>query len=157
MAAMVTPNEQHHRLKALAGEWVGEETLSASPWGPGGQATGKVSARVDLDGFFVLWDYVEERNGKPTFRGHGVFAWDNEQRDYAFFWFDSMGYVQTGPSRGSFEWDTLVFTRVLPRGQTRHTFRFTDPSTYRMTIENSFDGGATWTQFLEGVYRKQGR
>ena len=61
---MPQPNENHRKLRALAGDWTGTETLSPSPWGPGGSATGKMSYRLDLDGFFLVGDYVEEKDGQ---------------------------------------------------------------------------------------------
>ncbi len=154
MSSMPVPNENHKKLHALAGSWIGDETLSPSPWGPGGTATGRVTARADLDGFFVLQDYVEEKDGKTVFKGHGVFGWDDANKVYTWFWFDSMGSVPEGPARGQWEGDTLLFTRVSPGGQSRYTYRFEGASTYHLKLENSFDGGKTWATFMEGVYRR---
>ena len=51
------------KLTALAGSWSGPEKLYPSPWGPGGQATGRMNARLSVDGFFLLQDYEEEKDG----------------------------------------------------------------------------------------------
>src|SRR5262245_58446522 len=119
MAAMEMPKPSaaHQRLHVLVGEWSGEETLSPSPWGPGGTATGRSTCRLDLDGFFVVQDYVEEKDGQVSYRGHGVFGYDAQSGEYAWYWVDSMGFVPAAPSRGSWEGDTLTFTSSSPHGQ----------------------------------------
>src|SRR5215831_3482400 len=100
MHEMPKPTDEHLRLQKLVGEWEGTETLSPSPWGPGGKATGRSSIRSDLDGFFVIQDYVEEKDGRVVFRGHGVFGWDAGDKKYIWYWVDSMGSVPAAPSRG---------------------------------------------------------
>jgi hypothetical protein len=152
---MPKPSEEHRRLHVLAGEWVGEETLSPSPWGPGGAAVGRSSIRVDLDGFYVIQDYVEEKEGKVVFRGHGVFGYDAQAKEYCWFWLDSMGFFPAAPSRGRWEGDTLTFFSHSPQGQGRYTYRFQGDSGYHFKLENSFDGGKTFTQLMEGSYRKK--
>src|SRR5712671_4761725 len=88
---MPQPTEHHRKLAALAGNWSGPEKLYPSPWGPGGQATGRTSARLGLDGFFLLQDYQEEKDGTVVFRGHGVMGYDARDGSYLWHWFDSMG------------------------------------------------------------------
>ncbi len=152
---MPKPTEDHRRLHVLAGEWIGDEKLSPSPWGPGGAAIGRSNCRVDLDGFWVVQDYVEEKDGRTTYRGHGVFGFDVQTKEYCWYWIDSMGFVPAGPSRGKWEGDTLTLISQSPRGQGRYTYRFENERTYHFRIENSFDGGKTFQTFMEGTYRKQ--
>jgi hypothetical protein len=35
---MAPPSDHHHKLKTLAGKWVGEETIHPTPWDPKGGA-----------------------------------------------------------------------------------------------------------------------
>lgn len=151
---MPTPTDEHRKLHVLAGEWVGEEKLSPSPWGPGGAAVGRFSARVALDGFFVLQDYQEEKDGRVAFRGHAILGWDAQERTYTWYWIDTMGFVPAQPSRGHWAGDALTLQTTTPRGMARHTFRFPDEGTFQLRIENSFDGGANWRTFMEGTYRR---
>jgi hypothetical protein len=88
---MPTPTDDHRKLHRLAGTWIGEERLEPSPWGPGGAAVGRITARVALDGLFVVSDYVEEKDGKISFGGHSVFGWDPAARNVTWYWFDTMG------------------------------------------------------------------
>src|SRR4051794_16502855 len=120
---MPKPQAEHTKLAQLAGTWEGEETLSASPWGPGGKAFGRYTMRSDLDGFFVIQDYVEERDGKVSFRGHGVFGFDSNAKQYTWYWVDSMG-GPADPARGSWNGDTMIFTSKNPQNEGRYTWRF---------------------------------
>jgi hypothetical protein len=146
--------DAHRKLQALAGTWVGNETMSPSPWGPGGVALGRNEIRIDLGGFFALQDYTQERDGRAGFRGHGIFGWDAERQAYTWYWIDSIGFPPDGPAYGQWQGDTLTFTRSTARGQGRHSFRFEGERTYHLTIANSFDGGATWLTFMEATYHR---
>src|SRR5713226_4309823 len=84
MDMMMKPTEQHRKLEKLAGTWVGEEKMYPGPWDPkGGKAKSRQTARVDLDGFFVITDYQQERDGKTSYRGHGVYGYDANRKQTA--------------------------------------------------------------------------
>jgi hypothetical protein len=155
---MPGPTDEHRRLHAMVGAWVGEETLYPSPWDPaGGPATGRISARLGIDGFFVISDYVEERGGREVFRGHGVYGWDRRRRAFTMYWFDSGGDGPAGPARGRFEGDTLTFERAGDDGAvSRYVYQFEADGRYTFTIRSSADGGATWKTFMEARYLRQG-
>jgi hypothetical protein len=155
MHEMPRPGVQHALLHKLVGEWEGKEELSPSPWGPGGEAVGRYSGRLDLDGFFVIQDYVEEKDGRVVFRGHGVFGWDATDQTYTWYWVDSMGGAPAAPSRGTWNGDTLIFQSHSPQGQGRYTYRFEGDRTYHFKLENSFDGGQTFTQLMQGTYNRR--
>jgi hypothetical protein len=150
-----TPGQESLRLQAFAGEWTGEEQLAASRWSPGGPATARVSARADLEGYYLVQDYTEEVDGHRAIQVHAVFAWDEEQRQYLLYWFDSYGFAPQAPGSGQWQGDTLTLTRSSSRGIARHSYRFDGPDTYRLKLENSFDGGQTWQVVMEGVYRRR--
>ena len=152
---MPKPTDQHRRLHRLAGEWSGEEKLFPTQWGPGGAATAQVSARVELDGFYVIQDYVENREGRVTFRGHGIFGYDAQAQDYCRYWIDSMGFVPDVPARGHWEGDTLTFRYASPRGHARYTYRFESDQVHHLRLENSHDGGKTFQTFMEATYSKK--
>lgn len=154
MNGMPKPNEHHQKLHRLAGTWVGEEKLEPSPWGPGGTAVGRMTGDVALDGFFVVSDYVEEKDGKVAFRGHSVFGWDDQAKSVTWYWFDSMGQTPPAPSRGTWDGDTLVLRSTSPQGEGRYSYRFEGKDRYVFRIENSTDGGKTWKKFMEGKYRR---
>jgi hypothetical protein len=156
MVDMPRPSKHHEKLHFFAGTWIGEEQLSPSPWGPGGVALGRYIGRVDVDGFFLLQDYVEERDGRVVYRGHGVFGWDERDQTYTWYWVDSLGSAPSAPSRGRWVDDMLVFEHAPVGAQRgRYTYRITGEDSYHFTIENSEDGGQTYRLFLEADYHRQ--
>jgi len=67
---MPTVQEQHKKLARLAGKWKATEKMFPNAWDKeGGTATARVESRVDVDGFFVVTDYVQERGGQASYRG----------------------------------------------------------------------------------------
>ncbi|MFQ5411817.1 MAG: DUF1579 family protein [Phycisphaerae bacterium] len=153
MSEMPRPTEAHRQLEKLAGTWSGEEKLSPSPWDPkGGTATGRVENRSALDGFVVVQDYVQEREGAVSFRGHGVFSHDGE--GYVLHWWDTMG-VPPNVFRGQFEGDTLTMTCNDSQGQSRVVCTVPDSEHYTFRMDVSQDG-KEWYTFMEGTYAKTG-
>jgi len=152
MHEMPKPNEHHKKLYVLAGTWEGQENLAPSPWGPAGTAVGKMSYKVDLEGFFVTGDYVEEKDGTVAYRGHGVFGWDDKQQNYVWWWLDSMGSIPLAPSRGKWEGDTLIFESKSEMGESRYSFKFLGDGKYQMVLANKFPGQKEFSTFMDGTY-----
>lgn len=152
MSNMPKPGPGHEKLHVLAGEWEGAEKMLPSPYGPGGSATGHMTARVDIDGFFVISDYTQQKDGAPGFRGHGVYGYDPQSDEYTWYWVDSMG-MPASVSRGRWVGDTLTFESSHPGGGGgRYIYRFEGNDKHHFRIENTFDGGQTWNPFMEATY-----
>jgi hypothetical protein len=152
---MPRPRDEHRKLQSLAGSWTGEETMHPSPWDPkGGTATGRIESRLDLDGFFLLSDYVQECGGRPSYRGHGVFGYDPAERCYTMHWFDSMSATTTQPARGRWEGNVLTLEQRTPMGHSRYVYTFEGEGRYAFRLENSQDG-ERWATFMEGRYRRR--
>ncbi|HEU4663763.1 MAG TPA: DUF1579 family protein [Dokdonella sp.] len=150
---MPKPGADHARLERLAGTWDGEEQLSASPWGPGGVATGRFEFRRGVDGMALLQDYEEKKDGRVAFRGHGVFIVDPVTRDIAWWWFDSLGFAPDPPARGQWAGDTLRLEKHTPRGAARYAFAL-DGDSLSFRIENRFAGQDDYVEFMRGDYRR---
>jgi Protein of unknown function (DUF1579) len=152
---MPKAQEQHKKLQDLSGTWTGEETMHPSPWDPqGGKATSRIVSRMEVDGFFLVSDYVQERGGRPTYRGHGVFGYDADQKCYTMHWFDSMCSPTGEPGRGTWEGNRLVFDQKSPMGHGRFTYEFEGKDRYRFQMEHSQDG-KQWAKFLDAIYTKK--
>jgi hypothetical protein len=152
---MPKPTDAHRKLEMLVGRWLGEERLFPSPWDPkGGTAIGRIDNRLALDGFIVVQDYEQERDGKINFRGHGVFSWDATQKCYVIHWFDSMG-MPPNIFRGNFENNTLTMTSEDQQGHSRVVFAFTENNKYSFSMEMSQDG-KQWQTLMEGNYTREG-
>jgi len=149
------PTAAHRRLKKIAGTWKGTETLSPSPWDPkGGTATSVVENVLSLDGFAVVQEYTQVRDGAVSFRGHGVFAYNAHEECYLMHWFDSMG---TPPKvyRGNFEGDVLKLTGTFPGGVSRVDWDLGSEGEYSFRMEISPDGAA-WQPLIVGRYTREG-
>ena len=151
---MPKPTDHHRKLQALAGQWVGQEKMHPSPWDPkGGTVTSRTTSRLDVSGFFLTCDYVQERGGQPSYRGHGVFGWDPKLGRYTMHWFDMMGGHTAPPATGTWEGNTLCLQHESEMGHARYIYEFEGPDAYRFRLEHSQDG-RNWAVFLEGRYTR---
>jgi hypothetical protein len=149
---MPKPNEHHRRLERLAGRWTGQETMYPSPWDPdGGTATGRNDMRIALDGFALITDYEQERNGVITFRGHGVMTYDGRNQHYVLYWLDSMG-SPLEVFTGNFDGDVLTVEHGGPM-HARLVYDLTQPGILRSSMEMSQDG-EKWGTFFTCDYAR---
>jgi hypothetical protein len=152
---MPKPLEEHRRLEKLAGTWTGEETIFPSPWdAAGGPATGTFEARLACDGFWLVADYAETRNGQVSYLGHGVYGYDRKEQAYTMSWFDSMTESVASVAKGRWDGNRLVFANQTPMGHSRFTYEFQGEGRYRFLIENSQDG-KQWVRMMEGQYTRR--
>lgn len=152
---MPRPTRFHQKLERLAGNWAGEEKISPTPWDPkGGVARGQMKARVDMDGFGLVQEYVQKRGGKINYRGHGVIGYDPQEKAYLWHWSDSMGGVPGSVTRGNWKGNKLVFQNASPMGHARYTYTFFKDETLGFAIENSTDG-ERWEPFMSARYAKK--
>src|SRR6202035_4033448 len=124
--AAPTPLEEHRKLAVFAGEWTGEEMVYPSRWTAGGPASSHVHARMDLNGFYLIQDTRQMRDGAETFATHGVFTYDRDDRHYKLFWHDSLGYYAPAPASGGWTGKTLILVRGSLRGNARHVYEVLD-------------------------------
>ncbi|MCK1364774.1 DUF1579 family protein [Bradyrhizobium sp. 62] len=151
--AASSPLPEHARLAAFAGEWNGEEVVFASRWTEGGTATSRVVAHMHLNGFYLIQDSVQTRDGKQSFATHGIFTFDREDRTYKLFWYDSLGYTPPSPASGGWVGKTLTLVRGSLRGNARHVYEIIDDDSYSLKIQFSPDAEG-WADVLTGVYRR---
>ena len=151
--AAPSPLPEHNKLSVFAGEWSGEEMVYPSRWTTGGPATSRVSAQMALNGFYLIQDTVQMRDGKQSFATHGLFTYDREDRTYKLFWHDSLGYYPPSPASGGWAAKSLVLVRGSLRGNARHVYEVVDDNTYNMKIQFSPDAEG-WADVLTGVYRR---
>lgn len=153
---MPKPTIHHGKLEKLAGTWIGEEMMSPSPWDPkGGPARGVVDARMDIDGLYLIADYKQERDGKVSYRGHGVYGFDPKKSEYLMYWFDSMSTEQSTPARGMWEGNRLSFEmKSRTGGFSRYVYELQGEGRYTFQILMSKDG-QTWTPWLESSWSRR--
>ena len=150
---MPTPTDGHRKFAKLAGNWKGEEKMYPSNWDPkGGTAVAKLNSRIDLSGFAMLSDYIQEREGKVTFTGHSVTTFDPKEDLYSMHWFDCMG-SHPEVFRGKFTGDRLVVSHGGPGMHARMTYDLSDPAKMTAKMEMSQDG-KEWKTLFDGSYTK---
>jgi Protein of unknown function (DUF1579) len=151
---MPKPTDGHRKLQKMVGRWEGTETMHPSQWDPkGGTAIGRNHMRLDLNGFAVIGDYRQERDGATTFAGHSVLTYDPGEDVYVMHWFDSMG---TPPEifKGRFEGTTLTLSSKNPQMQARMTYDLSRENTLHSRMEMSPDG-KQWKTFFDATYEKK--
>jgi len=142
------------RLAAFLGEWRGDGTVFANPWGPAGNSKGHWSFRFDPLRLNLIHDFHEQREGGFAFDGHGVLTVDPDAGDYLWFWFDTHGYPPLQPARGGWTGSVLGLEKHTPRGVGRTTFSIDGESlTYR--VATRLTGAADFAPIVEGVYLRQ--
>ena len=149
---MPIPSAGHRKLEKIAGRWEGEEKMYPSPWDQkGGTAIGRISSRVALNGFALINDYEQERDGEITFTagqtGHGVFTYDPEEDSYTLVWVDCMG-APPEIFKGNFEGDVLKLAHGGPGMHVRLTYNVSEPDCLTTSMEMSQDG-QTWNRFFD--------
>lgn len=150
---MPTPTAQHRKLEKMAGDWTGPENVHPSAWDAKGfSATGHSRNRVALNGFALVHDYEQSRDGTVLFRGHGVFSYRPEDDRCLLHWFDTMG---SNPNvyTGAFDGDVLTMTSNAHGGHTRCVFDLSEPNAYTFEMAMSQDG-KTWQTLMDGRYTK---
>jgi hypothetical protein len=153
---MPTVGSEQKKLNELwTGTWRGEERLWPSEWDPkGGAAFGTWVVHPSLDGFSLVIDYTEERDGKVAYRGHGIHTWDPNAKTFLAYWFDNIGVPPTQGTRATLEANRYWYeTDEGPQGWTRMSYQWTD-NRLEFRIEKSKDSRKTWQPVHEGRYTR---
>ena len=147
---VATLSDAHQMLEKLTGKWAGEENLSESATvGVAGEATSEVTARLSLDGFFLILDYARSREGQVDFSGHGVCGWEPSKERYTLHWFDTTGFRSDAPSLGVWEGDELTFHSKTRTGRhARFVCTLSDPDACTFRIEETTDG-VSWRTVVD--------
>lgn len=151
---MPTLTPGHRTLEKMTGHWEGEEWMHPSPWDPaGGTALGRTRNRLALNGFAVISDYEQVRDGAVTFTGHGVMTFDPGEDQYVLHWFDCMG----SPPEvfvGRFNDDVLTVAHGGPGMHARLTYDLTEPGRMATKMEMSRDG-VEWATLFDASYERR--
>jgi hypothetical protein len=149
------PGPEHKKLEIWVGDWTYEGDYHATPFGPAGKCTGKVSVRPILGGFFVEFR-AEEKGAAGTTQYFEIDGYDPVARKYIWNGFDSQGLSETVTY--TIEGNTVAYSGALVIGakqaKSRGTFVFaSDFMSHAAKYEISVDGKA-WMRFFEGRFTK---
>jgi hypothetical protein len=128
--------------------------MAPSQWDPaGGTAIGRNAIRSALDGFAIITDYEQERDGKITFRGHGVTTYDSATDRYVMHWIDVMSGPMMEVFTGTFDGDEMVLTNNGQPMAARLTWNLSRQGTMHSRMEMSQDG-VEWATLFEAEYER---
>jgi len=137
-------------LQKLEGVWTGTETMNDG--GETTEAIGRWEFHTVFDGKFLLCDYIQTAQNKPTSVGHGVFRREDTTGALTVTWFRSPAATPTQQSDGVAEGDKLIFLEKTNGKQTRTTYSV---ALNRLTIIMEVAISATdWKTIFEGSYRR---
>ena len=150
-----TPAPELKKLEMLAGDWVGEGTMTMAPGAPASKWTEKTHAEWMEGNFFLVehsdMDLAAMGKGKEL----ALMGYDPDKKVYTYRSFNSWGEAED--STGTLDGDTWTWTSdEHMNGMTmkgRFTMKITSPKSYTMKFEISQDG-TNWTSVMEGKATK---
>jgi hypothetical protein len=130
--------------------WVGDWDVTNA----GGQTLGTNRIERDMNGFLIREHWQSANGGEGKSFAYYILS---EQR-WRHIWVADNGWVTerdaTPTERGvRLEGDTIDPGK--PRVRSRELLERNDDGTLRQFIEQSTDGGATWTTTFDGIYRRR--
>lgn len=150
---MPTPAAGHRKFEQLAGRWEGTETMHPSDWDPkGGTAHGTTINRIALNGFALITDYEQTREGAVTFAGHGVYTYDAGADRYTLHWLDSIGSPME-VFTGGFDGEILSLGHGGPGMHARLRWDLGEPGQMGWSMQMSPDG-KRWNKLFDALYRR---
>lgn len=137
------PAPELKKLEPLVGEWESIDEHTPSPWASeGGKGRSKIKIYKALDDYCYLLDFFSE-TPFGDFKGHGIWFYDSEERNYRQQWYDSFGNHVQGI--GNFIGDDVLQFEIKYRMQNndvveRHTIKNISKDSYDQIIETLLEG-----------------
>lgn len=86
-----TPGEMHARLAADAGTWEGKSSMVMAPGMPAMESTNIMTVTPIMDGRYVQVTSEGDMPGMGSYKGQGIYGYDNVSQQFVAVWFDNMG------------------------------------------------------------------
>ena len=134
------PAPEVDRLKYFVGSWHCEGIDFASPLGPEHPMVETVTAKTDLDDFWVIQRVTEKKTKENQNPLDGIYAWtyDPGQKKFVATWNDNTGGWATQSSKG-WEGDKLVFLGEYASGSRKMAARDTYTKKSDQELVHSFE------------------
>ena len=149
------PGPEHKKLNVWVGDWTYEKEIQATPLGPAGKSSGRMSGKPIFDGFFV--QVSGERTGATgTFSWFEIWAYDAIQKKYIWTGYGNDGDVNSGTC--IFDGRIMNYSGTVLLGEKQYGIRGTvvvDTDLMNM-VENrqlSIDG-RTWMPYFRSDFVK---
>ena len=149
------PGPEHKKLEIWVGDWTYEGEDKATPLGPAGKHSGKITVRPILDGFFVEFR-GEVKRPSGAHRWLEIDGYDPVNKRFTFSNFGSDGVVSTNTY--TIDGNTISFSGTEVHGEKPYKVRGTgviapDLMSWVEKWEVSVDG-KTWIQSSESKFTK---
>jgi hypothetical protein len=142
------PAPEMAKLKAYEGKWMCMGQINASPFGPAHKSSTKVTAHLDLGGFWLSGRVAESKTAENPMPMEGMFheTWDPGAKQFLMLWVDNSGGWAQETSAG-WDGDTMVWTGDgFGGGQKmgeRDSFTMKGPGEFAHTM--AINVGGQWT------------
>lgn len=144
----------HHRLHQLAGVWHGDDQIINSGFNANyGNCQTVLTMRIALDGYIIIADAIQTRDGVEVYRTHRIFGWDERIQKYTLHHFDTDGLNFSTRAEGDWIDSTLALIQSTPYGIMRQEFTFTSTNSYNFEVSLS-DYGEDWLLLAQGTYQR---
>jgi hypothetical protein len=151
---MPRPGPEVEKLSYFIGAWSSPGHIKPSPWGEGGDTTGRDSCRW-LPGKFFVGCMMQSESPMGRIQTEGIMGYDTEEKIYTWTSFDSMGRHET--ATGKFENGTWTWSAETKMGdklvKTRYVVTDTTPEGYTFRWETSPDG-KDWNWMMQAKVTK---
>jgi len=146
------PGPAHQKLEIFVGEWTYQCDTKATPLGPAAKASGKLSGRMVLGGFFLEFRGKEKDASGAVTQWLELDGYDPVAKRYTWTSFDDHG--NTATATDTIENNTMTYQGTgLQEGKQFKLRGFLAVAPNRMSfvdkMEISVDGGKTWQPFFE--------
>jgi hypothetical protein len=149
------PAEIDAMAKSLVGNWKCTGTTT-NPDGSTGKMTGKITAKVDLDKWWIS-DVFEGKGERGTFKMVAYSTFDAGSKKWRRVSIDNMGHQYVGTSDGMKDgklvWN-LDFMGAMGAGHFRDSVDPTDPKAVKFSGTMSVDKGKSWKPVYEMTCKK---
>ncbi len=149
------PAEIDAMAKNIVGNWKCTGT-STGPDGSSSKMTGKITAKVDLDKWWIS-DVFEGKGDRGAFKMVAYSTFDAGSKKWRRVSIDNMGHQYVGTSDGMKDgklvWN-LDFMGAMGAGQFRDSIDPTDPKAVKFSGVMSVDKGKTWKPAYEMTCKK---
>jgi hypothetical protein len=116
------PGPEHKKLNVWLGDWTYEKETYATPLGPAGKSSGRMTGKSVLDGFFV--QVSGERTGTTgAFSWFEIWAFDAIQKKYTWTGYGSDGDINSGTA--IFDSRTMNYFGTVLLGKEQYGIRGT--------------------------------
>jgi hypothetical protein len=144
------PGPEHKKLSVFIGTWTGTGKAETTPFGKGGATGGTMACGWYAGGYHLVCD-SEDSGPMGKTKGHGIYGYNTEKKQYYSFGIDSMGFG--GPGAAKVDGSAWTFEGSDSMGGKTYWFRtavkLVSPNELTYRSEYSEDGKA-WKLQSEG-------